>query len=315
VRSLSRRSSVGFENEPEYDELDYAAEAAWRFGCEHTSLEVFPPEPELLEILVHHHDGPFGDSSAIPTYAVSRLARREVTVVLNGDGGDELFCGYSRLAAAAFSERIPRPIRELAAFGGRFLPAPRSHAGSLRRVRQFLEVTGKPLRQRIQAWSSFFRGRELDRLLRNDLSVDPGDHFERHLREAKGGSPMARLLHFTYCTYLPEDLLVKMDRMTMAHGLEPRSPFLDTALAEFVGELPDSFKARGLSTKVVLRESFRDLVPSRILDRRKMGFGVPVGPWLRGGLRPFVTAHLASEDLPLFQYLDRDAVTVELFNS
>ncbi len=300
--------SIGFENQPDYDELDYAEEAARRFGCDHTSLKVSPPEPELLERLVHHHDGPFGDSSAIPTYLVSRLARREVTVVLNGDGGDELFCGYSRLTAAALSERIPRPLREFLSYGGRFLPASRSHAGRLRRVGQFLEVTGQPLRQRIQAWSSFFRGRDLDALLQNRLSVDPGDHFERYLTEAEGASPMAKLLYLTYCTYLPEDLLVKMDRMTMAHGLEARSPFLDTALTEFAGSLPDSLKLRGLTTKRVLREAFRHLVPPSILDRRKMGFGVPLGAWFRSQMRPLVEDHLLAPDSPLFAHLRRDPV-------
>ncbi len=300
--------SIGFENAPEYDELDYAEEAALRFGSEHVSLKVAPPKPELFELLVHHHDGPFGDSSAIPTYAVSELARREVTVVLNGDGGDELFCGYSRLAAAALSERIPGPLRELLAIGGRFLPAPRSHAGTLRRVQQFLEISRRPLRERIQAWCSLFRGPELETLLRHRFSVDPGVHFERFFSESEGGSPMARLLYLTYCTYLPEDLLVKMDRMSMAHGLKARSPFLDTALAEFAGQLPDSFKARGFNTKLVLREAFRDLVPPRILKRRKMGFGIPLGPWFRGELCSFVESHLVSGQSPLFEHLDREMV-------
>ncbi len=301
--------SIGFEGAPEYDEAVYAEEAARRFGCEHTTFRVAAPEPELISTLVHHHDGPFGDSSAIPTYLVSRLARSEVTVVLNGDGGDELFCGYSRLAAAALSERIPAPLRRFAALGGRLLPAARSHQGRLRRVRQFLETSACPLRERIQSWSSFFRPDEIARLMLDPAKVDPSRHFEEVLGEVRGASPLGQLLYLNFRTYLPEDLLVKMDRMTMAHGLEARSPLLDTALTELAGSLPDSFKLRRLTTKVVLREAFRDLVPETILKRGKMGFGVPLGAWFRGPLRPLIETHLLSARSPLFEVLRREEVT------
>jgi asparagine synthase (glutamine-hydrolysing) len=300
--------SIGFDGAPEYDEVSYAEEAARRFGCEHTTFRVGPPEPELLPKLVHHHDGPFGDSSAIPTYIVSRLARSEVTVVLNGDGGDELFCGYSRLAAAALSERIPRSLRRVAALGGRLLPNASSHQGALRRMRQFLETSARPFRERIQSWSSFYRPEEIQRMMLRPTSADPARHFEEVLNEVRGASPLARLLYLNYRTYLPEDLLVKMDRMTMAHGLEARSPLLDTALTELAGSLPDSFKLRGLTTKVVLREAFRDLVPVSILKRGKMGFGVPLGAWFRGALRPLVEEHLLSARSPLFEHLRREEV-------
>ncbi len=300
--------SIGFEGAPEYDELRYAEEAARRFECDHTSFRVKPPEPELLHTLVRHHDGPFGDSSAIPTYMVSRLARPKVTVVLNGDGGDELFCGYSRLAAAAFSERIPEPLRRVAASFGRLLPRARSHAGLFRRARHFLELSARPLPARIQGWCSLFDSEELRELLLRPAAADPATHFERVLSEVETLSPLARLLYLNYRTYLPEDLLVKMDRMTMAHGLEARSPFLDTALTEFAGSLPDSLKLRGLSTKVVLREAYRGLVPPSILSRAKMGFGVPLGRWFRSQWRPLVEEELVSADSPVFTHLSRDRV-------
>jgi len=300
--------SIGFEGAPECDELQYAEEAARRFDCDHTSFRVKPPEPELLQTLVQHHDGPFGDSSAIPTYLVSRLARPKATVVLNGDGGDELFCGYSRLAAAAISERIPRPLRRAAALGARLLPAPRSHAGMFRRAQQFLEFSAQPLSARIQGWCSLFRPHELDELLLRPATADPAAHFEEVLGEVEWLSPLARLLYLNYRTYLPEDLLVKMDRMTMAHGLEARSPFLDTALTEFAGSLPDSLKLRGLTTKVVLREAFRRLVPASILGRGKMGFGVPLGRWFRSEMRSLVEEQLISSNSPLFEHLDRHQV-------
>ena len=299
--------SIGFEGAPDYDEVDYAEEAAHAFGCEHQSFRVRPPEAELFDTLVRHHDGPFGDSSAIPTYIVSRLARSEVTVVLNGDGGDELFAGYSRLAAAAYSESVPQSLRRIAALGSHLLPAPRSHAGRLRRVRQFLDATARPLPERIQTWCSFFRQAELADLL-GTPDATTGEHFEKFLSEAGDATPLARVLYLNFCTYLPEDLLVKVDRMSMAHGLEARSPFLDTPLTEFAGRLPDRFKIQGLTTKRVLREAFRDLVPDRIQTRSKMGFGVPLGKWFRGELRPFVEAKLTSPRSVLSRHLNEDTV-------
>ena len=140
--------SIGFEGAPDYDEVAYAEEAARAFGCEHTSFHVAAPKEDIFERLLHHHDGPYGDSSAIPTFIVSELARREVTVVLNGDGGDELFAGYSRHAAAALSERVPRALRQAAKLGGYLLPSPRENKGRLRRARSFLDATALPLAER-----------------------------------------------------------------------------------------------------------------------------------------------------------------------
>jgi asparagine synthase (glutamine-hydrolysing) len=300
--------SIGFEGAPEHDELRYAEEAARRFDCHHTSFRVKPPGAELFDTLVRHHDGPFGDSSAIPTYVVSELARPQVTVVLNGDGGDELFCGYSRLAAAALSERVPQPVRQAAASFGRLLPEARSHAGLFRRARHFLELAAHPLPARIQGWCSFFDPGEVRELLLRPATANPAAHFTDVLRDVERESPLARLLYLNYHTYLPEDLLVKMDRMTMAHGLEARSPFLDIALTEFALSLPDSLKLRGLTTKVVLRESVKKLVPSSILGRGKMGFGVPIGRWFRSQLRPMIEGELVPESSPLFEHLRRARV-------
>jgi len=303
--------STGFEGAPDYDEVDFAEEAARTFGTEHTSLRVTTPAPELFEKLVHYHDGPFGDSSAIPTFMVSELARRDVTVVLNGDGGDELFAGYSRLAAAAFSERIPRGLRRAAAWGGKMLPAPRRHKSSLRRIRSLLLAAALPLNERIQSWCSLFRGGELGALFPGASSpstIEPGGHFAGFLAEAAEATPLAQVLYLTYCTYLPDDLLVKMDRMSMAHSLEARSPFLDAELTEFAARLPDHLKLRPLTTKVVLRDAFRELVPERIVKRGKMGFGAPLGAWLRNDLRRFVESRLGAGDKPLFHFLDEETV-------
>jgi asparagine synthase (glutamine-hydrolysing) len=306
-----RTFSIGFENHPDYDETEYAEEVARAFGTEHTTFRVRPPDAELLETLVHHHDGPFGDSSAIPTYIVSRLAREHVTVILNGDGGDEIFAGYERLAAAAITERIPHCVKAAGAGIGRLLPEPSNWSNPLRRVKRLLEAVDLPLDEKIRLWCSFFPD-----ATRSLLSVeDPDDvdreiagHFQAFLSEASAGTPLAKLLHLNFCTYLPEDLLVKMDRSTMAHGLEARSPFLDTELVQFAAQLPDRFKLRGLKTKYILRQAFRDLFPPSIVNRGKMGFGVPLGAWFRGPMRTYVLEHLGNKKSRIFDYLQPDAV-------
>jgi asparagine synthase (glutamine-hydrolysing) len=196
----------------------------------------------------------------------------------------------------------------MAALGGHLLPTPRAHAGRLRRARAFLDATALPLGERIQSWCSFFRASELPSLLREGAAIDTHHHFAGFLSEVEDKTPLAQLLYLNYCTYLPEDLLVKVDRMSMAHGLEARSPFLDAELTEFAGRLPDRFKVRGLTTKRVLREAFKDLVPERITHRPKMGFGVPLGAWFRGELEGLVESHLASEGAPVFDYLQEDTV-------
>jgi asparagine synthase (glutamine-hydrolysing) len=307
-----RTFAIGFEGHPEYDETRYAEEAAKAFGTEHTTFRVRPPDSELLDTLVHHHDGPFGDSSAIPTYIVSRLAREHVTVVLNGDGGDELFAGYSRFAAAAFTERVPHYLTSCGAAIGRVLPEPTDWSHPLRRVKRLLEAARLPLNEKIQRWCSYFPDATTKLLsLKDPEIVDAAlaRHFKTYLDEASNGTTLAKLLHLNFCTYLPEDLLVKMDRSTMAHGLEARSPFLDTALIEFAGTLPDKYKLRGFTTKYVLREAFKDLYPSSILNRGKMGFGVPLGAWFRGPMRSYVDHHLADKNARLFEYIQPNAVS------
>ena len=313
-RALSRpvrTFSIGFEGQAAYDETEYAELAARTFETEHTTFRVAPPDEDLLEQLVHFHDGPFGDSSAIPTYLVSRLAREHVTVVLNGDGGDELFAGYQRFAAAVATERVPYWLRSCAQPLGRLLPEPKSWASLSRRVKRLLEVAALPAGERYQAWCSVF-----PQVSEGLLSVPSSEEMERaitsfsrsHFEAAADGTVLARLLYLNFCTYLPEDLLVKMDRCSMAHGLETRSPFLDTALVEFAGRLPDRFKLRGLTTKYILRETFKDLVPGAILKRGKMGFGVPLGPWLRGPLSPYLKKHLSAANARIYDHVRRDAV-------
>jgi len=298
-----RTFSIGFEDQPEYDETSYARLVAARFGADHTEFRVPPASPDLIETLVWHHDGPFADSSAVPAFIVSKLTREKVTVVLTGDGGDELFAGYDRFRAAMVAERVPPTVASIARAALAPLPAPSRERHWLARAQRFARAAGLPLEERLTEWSGIFAD-DLDALLGSSASrVDRLQYAASGRRCLTGRSPLSRALHLNFTTYLPGDLLVKTDRMTMAHGLEARSPFLDRELVEFAAALPDSFKLDGGRTKAVLRDAFRDLVPPEIERRGKMGFGVPLAAWFRGGLRAHLRDVLLSPSARYRQFL------------
>ena len=285
-----RTFSIGFEGDAAYDETAFARLAAERFKTDHTEFRVAPSALDLVDTLVWHHDGPFGDSSAVPTYIVSKLARQHVTVVLTGDGGDEVFAGYRRFAAALAAERLPGVAVRAARALVQALPTPRHERHWLAGARRFVQAAADPVDLRIARWTALFFD-DLDALLGPDLRAHPIDklaHLAGEQDRMRGLSTLSRVLHGNFTSYLPDDLLVKADRCTMANSLEARSPFLDRELTELVAMLPDDFKLRGRRTKVILREAFADLLPPEIDRRGKMGFGVPVGAWFRGQLRDYV---------------------------
>ncbi len=279
--------SIGFDGDPTYDETAYARRVSAHFRTQHAEFRVRPNALELLEKLIWHYDEPFGDSSAIPTYLVSKLTREKVTVALSGDGGDELFAGYERFAAALWSERIPAPFLEIARIGAALLPAPGHAKNTRRRIKRFLDRAQLPLQERYLQWNSFFTRRELETLIQGGLMAAVSGSFEDCFRTSSGKTVLQQLLYLNFNTYLLDDLLVKTDRMSMACGLEVRSPFLDTRLIEFAAALPDNLKIRGGKLKYLLRHAFRDFLPAEILKRSKMGFGVPLGAWMRGDMREF----------------------------
>jgi asparagine synthase (glutamine-hydrolysing) len=286
--------AVGFEGDAYFDERPHAARVARHIGTEHHESVVAPHAAELLETLLHHHDEPFGDSSALPTYLVAREARREVTVALNGDGGDEVFAGYDKFWAALLADRIPRPLRALLRAGARMLPEGAHHHGRLKRLRRFADKGTRPEVERIAGWSTFFDLPEIRALRFGRESTDVLVSYRDALGHVPGRSLLSRLLYLNARTYLLDDLLPKMDRMAMAHGLETRSPFLDRNLAEYVATLPDELKRSGRHGKIVLKKAVEDLLPAAILKRKKHGFGVPLGTWFRGELRPMVEDTLLS---------------------
>jgi asparagine synthase (glutamine-hydrolysing) len=289
-----RTFTVGFEGDRFWDERPYAAQVARHLDTEHQDSVVRPEAGSLLETLLDHHDEPFGDSSALPTYLVAREARARVTVALNGDGGDETFAGYDRFHAALLADRIPPPLAHALKAAARLLPAGASPFATRRRIRRFAEKATLPFVERIFSWSSFFDLPTL-RSLDGD-SVAERERILSSYREAlercSGASLLSRLLYLNARTYLLDDLLPKMDRMTMAHGLEARSPMLDRALIEYVATLPDGLKRRGGRGKIVLKKAVADMLPPGIVTRRKHGFGVPLGEWFRGELKPLVESLL-----------------------
>jgi len=307
-----RTFSIGFAGDKQYDETHHARVVAQHFGTDHTEFVVEPKALDLIDRLVWHHDGPFGDASAIPTYLLSELTRTKVTVALNGDGGDEVFAGYLRLYAGALSEEMPPWL--FSATGGLLglLPEPKDRKHPLRFAKRFVEAGRLPLAERYLRWNGFFT-EDLRSLLKPDLHslMDRSQLLASFQAELNGHprSTLARLLQLNFRTYLLDDLLVKMDRMSMAHGLEARSPFLDTALVEFGARLPNQLRMRWARGKILLRRAMKGILPPSILARGKMGFGAPLGTWFRSDLSAFVSERLLDPKSPIYEYLEAAPVS------
>jgi asparagine synthase (glutamine-hydrolysing) len=299
--------TIGFEGDAAYDETWPARAIAKQFNTEHTEFRVSPSAVDLLDRLIWHYDGPFGDSSAIPTYLVAQLTRPHVTVVLTGDGGDELFGGYLRFRAALAAERVPDSAASAARALLRLLPPAPNERHLLARARRFADHVHLPLLERLARWNSIFQD-DLVQLLIACGTIDRLAHLAGEIEATRDASPLSRLLAANYASYLPDDLLVKTDRCTMAHSLEARAPLLDTALTEYAASLPDSFKIDGSKTKAILREAFADLIPPSIERRPKTGFGVPLDAWFRAGLRDFVRDTLLAPSARSTEYVRPEAV-------
>ena len=277
--------SIGFD-EPQYDELEHARAVARHFGTEHHEFVVRPDGLGILDQLIEHFDEPFADSSAIPTWYVSEIARRHVTVVLSGDGGDELFGGYDRYLShprVAQFDRLPIPGRRRLA--GMIWPMlPHGVQG-----KNFLRHVALDTDARFIDSVALFRADEKAALYTPAMrSALRGANAEaalgRHFARFTDLPAHSRMMRFDFETYLPEDVLTKVDRMSMAHSIESRVPLLDNAVIDFAATLPARLKIHNGRRKHVLKEAVRDLLPTGILDRKKQGFGVPLDMWFRGGL-------------------------------
>ena len=306
-----RTFTVGFSDEPSYDERGPARAVSEHFGTDHTEYVLTPRPVELLEKLLWHHDQPYGDSSAIPTYLVSQLAKQEVTVALVGDGGDEVFAGYTRFLAADLAQRTPAVVQRLAGAGARLLPRGGGYFNVRKRLERFSAGVGETMEQRYLGWVSIFGTAEIGAVLNPDLQRAPDTPTQRSFLELLAKDPrkplIDRILEFNFETYLPEDLLVKVDRMSMAHALETRSPMLDTAVVEYAATLPAEFKIRGRTLKYVLKKSFEDLLPPWIAKRPKHGFGVPMDRWFQGELATVYRDTVLSSNALSSPYVDSAA--------
>ncbi len=304
-----RTFTIGFEDIEGFDERPFARQLATRYGTEHTEFVVQPDKAELIERLVWHHDQPFGDSSALPTFLLSELTRSSVTVALSGDGGDEVFGGYERLAAAAALGRLgvvpPAALRGLYGIARRVPPA--TLRGRSASVVRMLRRADEGLPWALLSWTSYVPLEWRDRLVPGASDWALKD-FARLWEESAGGALVDRVLNLNLRTYLLDDLLPKVDRMSMAHGLEVRSPMLDTDLLEFVSCLPPSYRIRGWSLKRVLKEAVRDIVPRELLYRRKRGFGVPLDRWFRTDLRCYAEGMLTAPTARVLTHLSPGAV-------
>ncbi|MDP3703694.1 MAG: asparagine synthase (glutamine-hydrolyzing) [Candidatus Omnitrophota bacterium] len=303
--------SIGFHGDSRYDETPFARLVAQQFQTRHTEFMVEPKAFDLLERLVYHHDQPFGDASAIPTFLLCALTKEHVTVALNGDGGDECFAGYRRFQAAAASARMPRWFSRALGRSLASLPAGIQQRRQVGELIRFFTAAQRPWDERLARWISYFP--EPSRLLRPELRARvPEDDWlvpaRRWLAQAQRCSPLTQALYFNFQEYLPNDLHVKMDRCSMAHGLETRSPFLDTEVIEYAARLPDAMKLRGWTTKAILKEAFADLLPPAIVRRPKQGFGVPLDAWFRTDLRDAVSELLLSPGARLAAYLEPQAI-------
>ncbi|MEJ2148121.1 MAG: asparagine synthase (glutamine-hydrolyzing) [Chloroflexota bacterium] len=291
--------AIGFENEPSFDETGYARQVAELFETEHHEFILKPDVVNLVEELVWHHDQPFGDSSAIPTYLVSQQARAFVTVALTGDGGDELFAGYERIHAARLAAtyaRLPSVTRR--AIGGMLgrIPESTGYRGLVRRANRFVQGASLPLSERYLSWVRYVPAAWVETLVGAEQEQHVLAHYQEYFQDdIQQAVPLAHLLDVNLRTYLLDDLLVKVDRCSMAVSLEARSPFLDHHLLEFANGVSCQLKLHQGKTKYILKQAMRGLLPDSIIDRQKHGFGVPVGAWFRGELAGYVRAVLLGE--------------------
>ncbi len=298
--------SIGFK-ERSFDELDLARQVARRYGTDHHELVVEPDAAELLPKIVTAFDEPFADSSALPTYLVSELAAGHVKVVLSGEGGDELFGGYETYAADLLAPRL-KPFLPLLDPIARALPSGSGRVPLDYKLKRFTAAAHLPPLERHHGFKEIFSADAREQLLTASRRspIDPLEYWREAWEETEGVPELARLQHVDRAVYLVDDLLVKTDRMSMAHSLEARVPFLDPAVAELAHALPTSMKVRGTQKKRLLRMAAEPMLPKSIVRGRKRGFSIPAAAWLRGPLEPFAREVLSEDAGGL---LDSAAVT------
>ncbi len=287
-----------------FDESPFARTAAEHLKTDHHEFQVRPDSVNILPILTWHFDEPFGDSSAIPTYYVSQVTRQHVKVAVTGDGGDELFAGYPRYQTvhrlAAF-DRLPGPLRRLIANPlWDLMPCGDREESFARRLQFRMRILRQPSDRRYANWVTTFQRQQRRRLYADAMAdrlegSDPASFIVEAMQRCSRRSPGSRAALTDLQTYLPCDLLAKVDITSMAHGLECRSPFLDHRVVELAASIPYRFKVNGDTVKPMLTSTLPDLIPESLRARPKMGFRIPLDHWFRDDLREFAHDILLAE--------------------
>jgi asparagine synthase (glutamine-hydrolysing) len=311
-----RTFSIGFDDQT-YDELPYARTVAVRFCTDHCEEVLEPDIAPLVERLVRHLDEPFGDFSIFPTYLVSRLASQSVKVVLSGDGGDELFGGYETYVAQdidRYYRWLPDSLRQkvLPALMD-WVPPQAAKKGLVNKAKRF--VDGGALRASLQhtRWMMFMNDDDKAQLYQPDLRASLNgcaatSLLESYFQRATQLDPLAQQQYVDIKTYLVDNILTKVDRMSMAASIEARVPLLDHRIVEFALSLPPHSKLRHGRTKLILRQAMRGRLPEVVLNRPKLGFSIPLKHWLRGSLRPLMTDLLSADCVRRRRYFEPQIV-------
>ncbi|MCA9923437.1 MAG: asparagine synthase (glutamine-hydrolyzing), partial [Anaerolineales bacterium] len=313
-----RTFSIGF-GDPTYNELPFARMIAESYGTQHHEEFLEADINEMALRLVSQFDEPFGDFSIFPTFLVSEVARRFVTVSLSGDGGDEIFGGYDTYVAQGVDQRLysrlPRWMRQ--AVLPRMLdliPPQPAKKGMVNKAKRFVEGGALPSAWQHTRWMMFMHDRDKSRLYRPDVRAvlngnSPGALIEDYFRQVTAVNPLAQQQYVDVKTYLVDDILVKVDRMSMATSLEARVPLLDHRIVEFALNLPPHLKLNGDETKVILRRIMADRLPEAILKKPKEGFSIPLKHWLRNEMKPLLTDLLAPDVIRRRGYFEPETVT------
>ncbi|MGZ3608684.1 MAG: asparagine synthase (glutamine-hydrolyzing) [Ktedonobacteraceae bacterium] len=289
--------AVGFDEEG-YSELPYAKLAADHFGTEHHELVVKSSDLSAYwPLLTWHRDEPVSEPSDLGVYLVSRLARKYVKVVLSGEGGDELFAGYPKYVVdwmAQYYHILPIPIRDSV-----IMPLLDHLPYSMRKLKNAARNLSQPVPQRWMSWFGIFNGQLKEKILSDNtkasIDIDSSRVFERWLSNNPQRDDLSSMLYLDTKIWLPDNLLMKGDKMTMAASLEARMPLLDYHLTEYAASIPSNMKVKLFKTKYLFKRTFADFLPEAILTRKKMGFNVPTGIWFREGQRNLITRLLLSE--------------------
>lgn len=316
VNEPVRTFSIGFEDDT-YNELPYAEAVAKHFRTKHHAEVLKSDHTDLAEQLVAHFDEPFADTSVFPTFLVSKLASREVKVVLSGDGGDELFAGYDTYLAERLDRyygRLPRPLRQnvLPKFAG-WLPPQPAKKGFINKVKRMVEGGAFDPSLQHARWMMFLNSSEKNSLYRSDLRATLYDHlttdfFHHYFEKANSFDRLAQQQYVDVKTYLADDILTKVDRMSMAVSIEARVPLLDYHIVEFALNLPAHMKLHNGRTKSILRQAVKNMVPQLILEKRKEGFSIPMKHWLCTSLKPMMLDLLSKAALQKHGYFDHQVV-------